>query len=417
MPVNSTKVGVCHSSLVAIQRRITPLRIPSPRTLLIAANDGACHFREFANARVMAARSRAQSGSIRSECVMLRCQVMIRSRSLEKISRKTSESGKTAPSISDHVRMRPRFIGCDANMSSPRKIAFPISAPAMPWVMVSILEVYRMLAIMILMNKEKRVFLHDDFSDAAGGDAVMLQGGESRFSGFGRDGDEQTSGGLRIEKQILILGRDAGVKSDAIANESAVILEAAGEMAFAGSFHGAGKIGEGFVVDFERNGFNAVRWIAEGHFSRVPKKAEARNVSNSVDAFRAGGIFVKLLQRECGIAIQGRHRGDDGGERFRRGSILLQRGGDDSGAQGFGEKQNVSRVRADISPNPMRVDDAGDRVAEEHVLVTNRVAADDAALRFVHFRKAAANDLFEDGGIALFRKSKNRQRGNRAAAH
>jgi len=52
--------------------------------------------------------------------------------------RRTSESGKIAPSMSDQVMMRPRFIGCEANMSSPQKTAFPISAPAMPCVMVSI---------------------------------------------------------------------------------------------------------------------------------------------------------------------------------------------------------------------------------------------------------------------------------------
>src|ERR1700730_11257372 len=96
-----------------------------------------------------------------------------------------------------------------------------------------------------LMNKEKRVFLRHYFSDAAGGNAVMLHGGESRFSGFGRDGDEQAPGGLRIEEQILKFGRDAGVENRAIANESAVILQTAGEMAFAGGFDGAGKIGEG----------------------------------------------------------------------------------------------------------------------------------------------------------------------------
>src|ERR1700693_479380 len=130
--------------------------------------------------------------------------------------------------------------------------------------MVSILDVYRMLAVVtILMNKEKRVLLRDDFSDAARGDAVMLPGGESRFSGFGGDADEQASGGLRIEEQILKFGRHAGVESDAIANESAVILQASGEMPLAGGFHGAGKIAEGLVVDFERNGLDAVPRIAE----------------------------------------------------------------------------------------------------------------------------------------------------------
>ena len=75
---------------------------------------------------------------------MLRCQVITKSLSWEKMSRSTSESGKIAPSISDQVMMRPRFIGCEANMSSPRKTAFPINAPAIPCVIVSIVRVYPM---------------------------------------------------------------------------------------------------------------------------------------------------------------------------------------------------------------------------------------------------------------------------------
>jgi hypothetical protein len=46
-------------------------------------------------------------------------------------------------------------------------------------------KAYRMLAmVMILVNKKKRFFLCDDSSDAAGGDAVMLEGRESRFGRF-----------------------------------------------------------------------------------------------------------------------------------------------------------------------------------------------------------------------------------------
>ena len=196
-----------------------------------------------------------------------------------------------------------------------------------------------MLAIiMILVNKEKRVFLRDDFSDAAGGDAVMLQSGERRFSGYGRDGDEQATGGLGIEKQILIFGWHVCVESNAIANKCAVIFQAAGEMAFEGGFHGTRKIAKGFVVDFEGNLLDAVHWITEGHFARVAKKAESRDVRDRVDAFCAGRLFVKLLEREGGIAIQSRHRSNRGGERFRRGSILFQRGCDDAGAQRFREK-------------------------------------------------------------------------------
>src|ERR1700746_2332359 len=102
------------------------------------AKDGASHLNLRAIQRVSVARSREKIGSISNEWVMLRCQVITSRRSCEKISRKTSISGKIAPSISDQVMMRARFIGFAGNISSPLQNALPIKAPAMPCVMVSI---------------------------------------------------------------------------------------------------------------------------------------------------------------------------------------------------------------------------------------------------------------------------------------
>src|SRR5713226_8563117 len=156
-----------------------------------ATNEGASHFRRLANARVIAARSKAQSGIIINECVTLRCHVTMSSLSLEKKSRMTSESGKIAPSISDHVMMRPRFIGCEANMSSPRNTAFPINAPAMPCVIVSIVRVYPMRSGRdILADDQERICLGDDFSDAARGDALTIGSSDGGLGRFGRDGDQ-----------------------------------------------------------------------------------------------------------------------------------------------------------------------------------------------------------------------------------
>jgi len=45
--------------------------------------------------------------------------------SLEKKSRRTSESGKMAPSISDHVIMRPRFIGVRRKHVLPAEDGLP----------------------------------------------------------------------------------------------------------------------------------------------------------------------------------------------------------------------------------------------------------------------------------------------------
>src|SRR5216683_7258508 len=152
-----------------------------------AAKDGVSHFRQFANARVITARSSAQSGKSTSECVRLRCHVTMSSLSVEKKSRSTSESGKIAPTISDQVMIRPRFIGCEANMSSPRKTAFPISAPAMPCVIVSIIRVYPMRSGGgILADKKERICFGDDFADAASDDAVAFKSRDGIVSGLWR---------------------------------------------------------------------------------------------------------------------------------------------------------------------------------------------------------------------------------------
>src|SRR6266446_7078321 len=134
-------------------------------------------------ARVIPARSTAQSGSKTSECVMLRCQVITNNRSCEKMSRSTSKSGKMAPNISDQVMMRPRFIGCEANISWPPKTALPINAPAMPCVMVSMVKVYRSsMGSLMLLDEEKRIFLCHHVADATRRDAVLVLRGNGGVS-------------------------------------------------------------------------------------------------------------------------------------------------------------------------------------------------------------------------------------------
>ena len=62
------------------------------------------------------------------------------------------------------------------------------------------------------------------------------------------------------------------------------------------------------------------------------------------------------------------------------------------------KKKNVVGLRADISPNSVRIHSSGDRIAELNVFVADRMAADDAALRFRHFVQATADDLFQNRG-------------------
>src|SRR5216684_5126959 len=205
-----------------------------------------------------------------SECVMLRCQVTMSSLSLEKKSRRTSESGKMAPTISDQVMMRPRFIGCEANISSPRKIAFPINAPAMPWVIVSIVRVYAMRSGRdMLADEQQRICFVNDFADAARGGAVAIESGDGGLRRFWRDSDQQAAGGLGIEEEVAIFLRNALRETHAIANEIAVIFQSAGKKSRARSFDSAGKIGKSRMLDLERDRRDIARRIPERHLARV----------------------------------------------------------------------------------------------------------------------------------------------------
>src|SRR6266478_885900 len=235
-----------------------------------ATNDGTSHFRRLANARVIAARSNAQIGSRINECVMLRCHVTMSSLSLEKKSRMTSESGKIAPSISDHVMRRPRFMGCAANISSPRKTAFPINAPAMPCVIVSIVRVYPMPPGRgILTDEQKRICFGDDFADATGRNAMTIESGDGGLCGLRQDGDQQTAGGLRVAEKIAVFLRNAFGKTHTIANEIAVILQAAREKPFACGLQCSGKIANGGMIDLEGHGFDSAGRITKRHLPSV----------------------------------------------------------------------------------------------------------------------------------------------------
>src|SRR6266478_8759165 len=75
------------------------------------AKEGASHSNLRAIHSVSAASSKVKIGNSSKEWVMLRCQVIISRSSWEKMSRNTSMSGKIAPSISDQVIMRARFMG------------------------------------------------------------------------------------------------------------------------------------------------------------------------------------------------------------------------------------------------------------------------------------------------------------------
>src|SRR5262249_17772888 len=70
-----------------------------------------------------------------------------------------------------------------------------------------------------------------------------------------------------------------------------------------------------------------------------------------------------------------------------------------------------------ISPNFIWVNGSGDGIAEDHVIGSNRMPANDAAICFLHFGKATANNTLQNFGIAFLRKTDERKGRNRISSH
>ncbi len=136
-----------------------------------------------------------------------------------------------------------------------------------------------------------------------------------------------------------------------------------------------------------------------------------------MDRLRRPRLFLQFLQRFGSCAIQFRHRSSRRLYVIRCSSILLQRGREYARSDRFRQQKDIARARADIPPNSLRVDDAGNCVPKLNIVVSNRMAADDAAFCFRHFRKATANDLLENVRCTFVRKANDRKRGNRFSAH
>ena len=145
-------------------------------------------------------------------------------------------------------------------------------------------------------------------------DAALGEGRQGGIRVVWSDGDEKTAGGLRIEEKILIFGRDARFERCALADEGAIVFQAAGKMAFAGGLNGAWKIGEGGVIDFEGDRLEAMCWIAEGHLASVTEKAETCHISDGVNGFCGLRLFVQFLEGCSGGGVQSAHGSNGGGK-------------------------------------------------------------------------------------------------------
>src|SRR5690348_10941983 len=263
-------------------------------------------------------------------------------------------------------------------------------APAMPWVMGSIFlpgrnslhERFRWSD-----DFDERGSLAHDAADLSREDMVAFERSAKGRGGFGCDGDEKAAGGLRVkEESAEVFGHGSG-KFDAAFEEFAIVFQSACKEAASRGFECAGEERNFGVVQTQRH------LAARSHLAGVPENAEARDVGDGVNRRGAFRGRLDFVERFGGFAIEARHRSERGFDRARRRLPCFKRRGDDAGADGFGEEESVARLRSDVAPDVLGMDYTSDGVSEFQIVVADGVAADDRAMRLVHFGKAAAKDL------------------------
>ena len=98
---------------------------------------------------------------------------------------------------------------------------------------------------------------------------MTIESGDGRLCGFRQDSNQQAAGSLRIEKQIAVFLRNAFAETHAIANEIAVILQAAGKKSLVCGLPGSGKIANGGIIDLQGHGLNTPLRIPKRHLPGV----------------------------------------------------------------------------------------------------------------------------------------------------
>ena len=121
----------------------------------------------------------------------------------------------------------------------------------------------------------------------------------------------------------------------------------------------------------------------------MAQKAKSGNIRTGVD-LRAFGHGLRC------VGVQPGHRANQTVILLRLQQVCLGSGGQDAGAEGFGQNQRVSRSGAHVSQSLAWMDIAGDAQAVFRLIVLNGVApGDDAAC--LHRFLVAALQNFPDG--------------------
>ena len=203
------------------------------------------------------------------------------------------------------------------------------------------------------------------------------------------EGDQEAAASLRVVEQGEHLGSNRSFRVDIDRSIISIVVETAGDCVGGDGFDGSWQGGDEAGIDFEGKAGS------ERHFAGMTEEAEAGDVGAAVD--------VECLHGFGGKTVEGQHGFGGGGDLIRICEAALEGGGDDAGAESFGEYETIPGTGVGICTETGGVDEPGDGVAKFDGVVGDRVATEEGAFGFLHLGRTSGEDGAQGFDIVLCR--------------
>lgn len=244
----------------------------------------------------------------------------------------------------------------------------------------------------VLMSRARSDLRHHDRllilagQDTDLGDDIGSVGEEDFLGGVefvGFDGEEESARSLGIGQEDLCFFRNVAGEGGEFLCEFEVLAAATGDVPFLDEFHDRG-------ID----GRNSRRINASSHAGFAAKVAE---VSEKPKAGHVGTGARHAHGGEGGTrGVEFGHLLGDFCFQFFRGEAFADRGGNDPGAEWFGEEEVIAGLAAGVGDGAVRVDQAGHGKSVERLGIEHGVATGEGAFSFGDLVGSPEEDLVDD---------------------
>jgi len=208
---------------------------------------------------------------------------------------------------------------------------------------------------------------------------LLFKGGDERVGFGGIDSHKQAARGLGVGGDELLGLANGALDEQGFFHVGEVAPRTSGDGSLPSQFFGAGQEGQAFVYDA------GLDPAGLAHLQQMAQESEAGDIGHGVYA-HLGGSFG-------GGPVQGGHGGGSCFDGVVRGCAVLEGGGNQAGAEGFGEDQYITGSGAAVADEAIFGDGARDHQAIFWLLIIDGMAAEYGDAGLPGFFRAALENV------------------------